>query len=94
MSKPIKLNKVPIANLIQVLTHLYEEGADFIDIAGEEVPGNDNDIIQVTVRPEYYTTENSESEQHETDPEYLLTEVKLPEEDINPISEDDINDLI
>ena len=93
MSKPIKLNKVPIANLIQVLTHLYEEGADFIDIAGEEVPGDDNDIIQVTVRPEYYNTDASDAK--ETDPEYLVTEVKPPkEEDINPISEDDINDLI
>lgn len=92
MSKPIKLNKVPIANLIQVLTHLYEEGADFIDIAGEETPGEQNDIIKVTVRPEYYNTEDEE--QSETDPEYLVTEVKPPQEDINPISDDDINDLI
>ena len=92
MSKPIKLNKVPIANLIQVLTHLYEEGADFIDIAGEETPGDQNDIIKVTVRPEYYNTEDEE--QSETDPEYLVTEVKPPADDINPISEDDIDDLI
>jgi|32_taG_2_1085360.scaffolds.fasta_scaffold03173_5 hypothetical protein len=91
MSKPITLNKIPVANLIQVLTHLYEEGADFIDIHGEPVEGKENDILKVTVRPEYY---NTEEEQSETDPEYLVTEVKPPADDINPISEDDIDDLI
>jgi hypothetical protein len=94
MKNPLKLNKVPISSLIRILSSLYEEGADFIDIEGEKQEGEKNDVIKVTVRPEYYTTENSESEQHETDPEYLLTEVKPPEEDINPISDDDINDLI
>ena len=96
MSKklPLKLNKVPIPNQIQILTHLYEEGADFIDIEGEEAPGAENDIIKVTVRPEYYTSGEDVDESLETDPEYLITEVKPSEEDITPISDNDINDLI
>ena len=92
MSKPIKLNKVPIASLIQVLTHLYEEGADFIDITGESTSDSDNDIIKVIVRPEYYLEEDSE-----TTPEYLFTEEEYnepTEENINPISDNNINDFI
>ena len=54
MKTPIKLNKIPIASLINVLQHLYEEGADYIDLQGEHTPGDANDVIKVTVRPEYY----------------------------------------
>ena len=85
MSKPIKLNKVPLASLIQALTHLYEEGADFIDIAGESTPESDNDVIKVTVRPEYYSDDDDYDDDEEIEPN---------KEDINPISDDDINDLI
>ena len=89
--KHLRLNKIPVTSLIHVLTQLYEEGADFIAIEGEPREDSDNDVIKVTVRPEYY---DGQSETKETDPEYLLTEVKPPEEDINPISDEDINDLI
>ena len=92
MKTPIKLTKIPIASFIKVLQHLYEEGADYIDLQGEKTDGEDNDVIKVTVRPEYYVGD-SEEEDNETDPEYLFTEIE-PEEDINPISDDDINDLI
>jgi hypothetical protein len=98
MKTPIKLNKIPIASLINVLQHLYEEGADYIDIQGEHTPGDKNDVIKVTVRPEYYVGESDgddDSEQDKTDPEYLFTEIEEePKEDINPISDDEINDLI
>lgn len=98
MKTPIKLNKIPIASLINVLQHLYEEGADYIDLQGEHTPGDANDVIKVTVRPEYYVGEpdgDDDSEQDKTDPEYLFTEIEEePKEDINPISDDEINDLI
>lgn len=97
MKTPIKLNKIPIASLINVLQHLYEEGADYIDLQGEHTPGDKNDVIKVTVRPEYYVDEpdGDDSKQDKTDPEYLFTEIKEePKEDINPISDDEINDLI
>jgi len=94
MKTPITLNKIPISSLIKVLQQIYEEGADYIDLQGEQTPGDANDIIKVTVRPEYYIDEQGEPEQDETDPEYLFTEIKEPKEDINPISDDEINDLI
>lgn len=97
MKTPIKLNKIPISSLINVLQHLYEEGADYIDIQGEHTPGDKNDVIKVTVRPEYYVGESDDvsSVRVNSDPEYLFTEIEEePKEDINPISDDEINDLI
>ena len=96
MQKKLKLNKVPVSSLIQILNHLFEDGADYIDIEGEPQPGKENDVIKVTVRPEYYVDVNGKSGQKEDDPEYLFTEspYEEPKEEINPLSDEDINDLI
>ncbi len=98
MKKNLKLNKVHISSMITILTQLFEEGADYIDIEGEDNGSEESDVIKVTVRPEYYVGESDgddESEQDKTDPEYLFTEIEEePKEDINPISDDEINDLI
>ena len=96
MKTPITLNKIPISSLIKVLQQIYEEGADYNDLQGEQTHGDANDIIKVTVRPEYCIDEQGglEPEHDETDPEYLSTEINEPKEDINPISDDEINDLI
>ena len=72
MKKNLKLNKVHISSMIAILTQLFEEGADYIDIEGEDNGSEESDVIKVIVKPEYYTNE----------------------EEINPLSEDDINDLI
>ena len=94
--KHLKLNKIPVTSLIHVLTKLYEEGADFIDIEGEPQEGKENDIIKVTVRPEYYIDAKGHTESDEDDPEYLFTEqpYEAPDEELNPLSDEDINDLI
>ena len=78
MKTPIKLNKIPIASLINVLQHLYEEGADYIDLQGEHTPGDKNDVIKVTVRPEYYVGEpdDDDSEQDKTDQNTYLQKLK------------------
>jgi hypothetical protein len=98
MKNHLRLYKVPLSSLIHILSSLYEEGVDYIDIEGQEQEGEENDVIKVTARPEYYINNDGVSEESETDPEYLLTEVKSTEsdfEDINPIEDDfDINDLI
>jgi len=89
------LNKIPILSFIQVLQHIYQEGAHFIDIDGEHKYGKQNDIIKIIVKPEYYVMDYDDLKENETHPEYLLTELKLNEQGINPIyNEDDINDLI
>jgi hypothetical protein len=79
------LRKIPLEGLIQILTNLFEEGADFIDISGEQDNREEGpiDIIKITVKPEYMS-DDSEVE----------IEVDIQEERSNSLSEDDINELI
>jgi|TARA_R110002124_G_scaffold285845_2_gene465036 hypothetical protein len=91
MSKKDKMTmrKVSLISLIDLLKQIYDEGADYIDIEGEQTDGEE-DMLKITVRPEYFT----EIESNEDDPDYVVTEMDY-EEEINPIKEDDdINDLI
>lgn len=78
------LRKIPLEGLLQILTNLFEEGADFIDISGEQDNRENGavDIIKITVKPEYMS-DDSEVE----------IEVDI-EEDKPSLSEDDINELI
>tara|TARA_R110002072_G_scaffold261233_1_gene419830 strand:+ start:173 stop:448 length:276 start_codon:yes stop_codon:yes gene_type:complete len=91
MSKKDKMTmrKVSLISLIDLLKQIYDDGADYIDIEGEQTDGEE-DMLKITVRPEYFT----EIESNEDDPDYVVTEMDY-EEEINPIKEDDdINDLI
>ncbi len=92
-NKKIFLKKVPIKSLIQMLTKIYDEGADFIDIEGKPTVG-EQDSIKINVRPEYYIPEEDPDN---TDPEYMVTEQDFDEKidlEFPPIDDDDINDLI
>tara|TARA_R110002167_G_scaffold65739_1_gene185980 strand:- start:231 stop:479 length:249 start_codon:yes stop_codon:yes gene_type:complete len=75
--KNLKLTKVPILELMHVLNKLFEEGADFIDIDGEDL-NTDQDKIKVTVRPEYYSNEELDAK--------FLKDQKLTSEDIDKLS--------
>lgn len=91
MSKKDKMTmrKVSLISLIDLLKQIYDDGADYIDIEGEQTDGEE-DMLKITVRPEYFT----EIKSNEDDPDYVVTEMDY-EEEINPIKEDDdINDLI
>tara|TARA_R110002126_G_scaffold34974_2_gene107976 strand:+ start:1981 stop:2127 length:147 start_codon:yes stop_codon:yes gene_type:complete len=46
--KKLRLNKVSVSSLIQVLSQLFEDGADFIDIEGEEQEGKYKDYEKTT----------------------------------------------
>ena len=100
MKNPLRLNKVPIVSLIDVLSQLFQDGADFIDIEGERTDNDENDIIKVTVRPEYYVDNNEEAkESADKELEYFFTEeeykdVDSKDEETKPLSDEDINDLI
>lgn len=78
------LRKIPLEGLIEILTNLFEEGADFIDISGEQDNREEGpvDVIKITVKPEYMS-DDSEVE----------IEVDIQEEKPT-LSEDDLNDLI
>jgi len=88
MSKKVRLRKVNIVSLIDMLKKIYDDGADYIDIEGVHTDG-DEDLIKIDVKPEYYTT----LEEEEEAPEYMITEQDY-EEEFPPIDDDDINDLI
>jgi|APFre7841882793_1041355.scaffolds.fasta_scaffold03510_3 hypothetical protein len=78
------LRKIPLENFIQILQDLYDGGADYIDISGEQSGEEESlkDIIKITVRPEYVNEDND-------------IEIEFTEETGNlPLSDDDINDLI
>ena len=77
------LRKIPLEGLIQILTNLFEEGADFIDISGQQDDREDGpvDVIKITVKPEYMSDDSE-----------LEIEVDI-EGDKPSLSEDDINDI-
>ena len=57
----MKLRKIPLENFIVLLQELYEEGADYIDIAEEQDPdGSGQDVIEITVEPDYFFDEEEE----------------------------------
>ena len=78
------LRKIPLEGLIEILTNLFEEGADFIDISGEQDNREEGpvDVIKITVRPEYMSDDSE-------------VEIEVDIEDRRPsLSEEDLNDLI
>jgi hypothetical protein len=78
------LRKIPLEGLIQILTNLFEEGADFIDISGVQDDREEGpvDVIKITVKPEYMS-------------DYNELEIEVDIEGEKPsLSEDDLNDLI
>jgi hypothetical protein len=96
----MKLSKIPLEPLIQILTDLFDSGADYIDISGKagEEDGKPKDIIHITVKPEYLIAqepiemiEDDEGNQHI---EMDYSEDIYTKEDPRSLSDDDINDLI
>lgn len=92
--RTLKLNKIPITAMMQILAELFEEGVDFIDIEGEEneIKG-ESDRIKVTIRPEYYSKQPEIELELEQDQEGISD--FLPQIEISKkLTDEDINDLI
>lgn len=80
----MQLRKLPLFELLTILTELYEDGVDYIDISGtpslsKEYP---QDTLKITVRPEYIAEEDEEKD------------INPSNINVSRLSEDDINDLI
>lgn len=93
------LRKIPLGLFIEILTDLFENGADFIDLTGDENNEGETprDSVKITVKPEYL----SEEEEEDDDVQYLGQEIRMNfSEDNNkdvstrPFSDEDIQDLI
>ncbi len=94
------IKKVPLDIMINILTDLYEKGVNFVDIVG-----NDEDEITkmtITVQPDY-VDENAEleelddlGEEYEEDEDFLIRDYEYDEEeeDCQPLTDHDLNELI
>lgn len=85
----LKLRKIPLEPLIQILQDLYDSGADYIDISGEQNGEGDSikDLIQITIKPDYMSSPDD-------DIEVDYSEDDIPDTTTRTLSDDDINDLI
>ena len=95
----LRLRKIPLHPLIEILQDLYESGADFIDLSGEQSEEGEapKDTIQITIKPEYMLHD----ERNDDDDDDELEEIELdysnddiPDNTSRSLSDDDINDLI
>lgn len=90
--KSLKLNKILITALMQILGELFEEGVDFIDIEGEaNGEEEESDRIIITTRSEYYSEKPEIFKKIEQeDISDFLPQIKMNKK----LTDDDINDLI
>jgi hypothetical protein len=72
----MKLRKIPLESLIEILQDLYESGADYIDISGKNDEKN-RDIIHITIKEEYMFYNEEEDDD--------ATERSIFEGDINDL---------
>jgi hypothetical protein len=91
------LRKIPLGPFLEILTDLFENGADFIDISGDVNNEGESprDSIKITVKPEYLSPDINEEEEDVIDHgmDFLIDNEAntLPP---SPLSDDDIEDLI
>lgn len=52
--KEFRIKKVPVLNLIELLTELYDSGADFVDIV-KDTTVEGGDAMGIVVFQDYYT---------------------------------------
>ena len=80
-NKEIRFRKINLQFLIETLTHIYDAGADYVDIVGTQ--DDVQDTINIIVQEEYMTEEPIEEEED------------IPDDDEpQTLSDEDINNLI
>jgi hypothetical protein len=78
-NKEIRFRKISLQLLLDTLTHIWDSGADYVDIIG--IQGEDQDVINIVVKEEYMSEEDNDVYDEE-------------EEDNDTLSDEDINNLI
>ena len=79
-NKEVRFKKISLQMLIDTLTHIYNSGADYVDIIG--IQNDEQDVINIVVMEDYMTDEELEEYEDED------------EDDDVPLSDEDINNLI
>ena len=77
----LRFRKISLRLLLDTLTHIWNSGADNVDIIG--IRGDEQDLINIVVQEDYMTDE--ELEEYDEDDE---------EDEDDPLSDEDINNLI
>ncbi len=78
-NKEIRFKKISLQLLLDTLTHIWDAGADYVDIIG--IQGEDQDVINIVVKEDYMSEEDHDVYDEE-------------EEEDTPLSDEDINNLI
>lgn len=81
-NKEVRFRKINLQFLIETLTHIYDAGADYVDIVGTQ--DDVQDTINIVVQEEYMTEEP-------LDEEPLIDE---EDDETQTLSDEDINNLI
>lgn len=90
MNRPI-IKKIPLNELIDILSDLYNRGVDFIDILAPEEPSED-DRMTIKFTKEYMSpdAELEEGEELDDNEEDVLDITIIP----TKLSDEDLNQLI
>ena len=90
----MKLRKIPLESLINLLADLYDGGADYIDITAESTETDDPDQMKIIVKPEYISEDLDTMRKIEIDFTEEEEDIIKDKKDTNiSLSEEDINDL-
>ena len=79
----MRFRKISLQVLIDTLTHIWDSGADYVDIIG--IQNDEQDVINIVVKEDYMSDDIEEYEEEDDDEE----DSPLP-----PLSDEDINNLI
>jgi hypothetical protein len=75
--KEIRFRKISLELLLDTLTHIWDAGADYVDIIG--IQGEDQDVINIVVQEDYMSDEPIDESEDDDDDETPT----LSDEDIN-----------
>jgi hypothetical protein len=90
----MRLRKIPLESLINLLADLYDGGADYIDITADSTDNDDPDQMKITVKPEYISEDKDTLRKIEIDFSEVDDEEEEDIDETNSLSDEDINDLI
>lgn len=93
--KFLKIQKIPLYALLEILDKLYEDGVEYIDITGEV--RDDKDVIKILVKEEYMSEDTEEDEDAAQIDDTFNKKQKHNEPNINfdkKLTEDDIQNLL
>jgi hypothetical protein len=73
----MKIRKIDLETLIDILTDIYNKGVDYVDIIG--IPGDEQDSLAVSFSKEYM------SEEHANNFDNIDSDDSLSDEDLNQL---------